>query len=175
MDASKLIDQKIASLHDWRASRMKEVRCLIHEVVPDVVEEWKWMGSPVFNRDGILCVLNPHKETVRMTFPKGAKMKDPKRVFNSELEGNARRAILWAEGDALDVEGLRAIVREAVAMNQKKPAARKPGAESSVTGYLPGTKKGPANTSAVKTSTAKRTVAKKAAAKKKVSTKRPSR
>ncbi len=166
MDASKLIDQKIASLHDWRASRMKEVRRLIHEAIPDVIEEWKWMGSPVFNRDGILCVLNPHKETVRMTFPKGAKMKDPKRVFNSELEGNARRAILWSEGDALDVEGLRAILREAVAMNQKKPAARKPGAESSVTGYLPGTKKGPAKTTASEKKAAKRPAAKRPVAKK---------
>lgn len=161
MDASKLIDQKIASLHDWRASRMKEVRRLIHEVVPDVIEEWKWMGSPVFNRDGILCVLNPHKETVRMTFPKGAKMKD-QRSFNSELEGNARRAILWSEDDALDAAGLKSVLLEAVALNQKAPAARKTGAKGSVTGYLPGTKKLPA----------KKAPTKKAAPKKKTAVKK---
>lgn len=166
MDASKLIDQKIATLNDWRAPRMKDVRRVIHEVVPDVVEEWKWMGSPVFNKDGILCVLNPHKETVRMTFPKGAKMKNQK-PFNSELEGNARRAILWSEGDALDVAGLKSVLLEAVALNQKAPAARKTGAKGSVTGYLPSTKKAPAKKAPAKKAAApKKTAAKKTAKKK---------
>jgi hypothetical protein len=141
MDASKLIDQKIASLADWRGEKMKALRRLIREVDPEIIEEWKWMGTPVWNRDGILCCVNAHTHHVRMTFMKGAKLKDPQRVFNAELEGNARRAITWSEGDAINVEGLKGLVRAAIALNQQKPAARKPDAKTSVTGYLPGARK----------------------------------
>jgi hypothetical protein len=162
-DASKLIDQKIASLRDWRGEKLKALRRLILDVDPEIIEEWKWMGTPVWNRDGILCCINAHKEVVKMTFLYGAKLKDPRRIFNAELEGNARRAIKWAEGDALDVEGLKELVRAAIAHNHAKPAARKPDARSSVTGYLPGAKKAPAKKTAAKKATAK----KKAAAKKK--------
>jgi hypothetical protein len=141
MDASKLIDQKIASLRDWRGERMKAIRKLIHQVDPEIVEEWKWMGTPVWNHDGIICCVNAHTQVVKMTFLKGAKLEDPQRVFNAELEGNARRAIKWAEGDALDVDGLKGLVRAAIRLNGEKPAARKPDEKSSVTGYLPGAKR----------------------------------
>jgi hypothetical protein len=140
MEASKLIDQAIASFSDWRGERMQAIRDLIHEVDPAIVEEWKWMGTPVWNHDGIVACVNAHKDTVKMTFLKGAQLKDPQRVFNAELEGNARRAIKWSQGDALNVEGLKGLVRAAIALNLEKPAARKADARSSVTGYLPGPK-----------------------------------
>ncbi len=133
MDASKRIDQAIASFPDWRGERLKALRKLIHEVDPDVIEEWKWMGTPVWNHDGILCSANAHKSTVRVTFLKGAQLADPRRVFNAELEGKARRAILWSEGDAIDPAGLKGLVRAAIALNAKRPAARKAGGASSVT------------------------------------------
>jgi hypothetical protein len=143
MDASKIIDKKIASLTDWRGERLKAIRKLIHEVDPGIIEEWKWMGTPVWNHDGIVCCADAHTHHVKMTFLKGAKLKDPQRVFNAELEGNARRAIKWSQGDALNVEGLKRLVRDAIALNREKPASRKPDAKSSVsvTAKLPGTKK----------------------------------
>jgi hypothetical protein len=125
MDASKQIDQKIASLSDWRGERLAALRKLIHEVDPTIVEEWKWMGTPVWNHDGIVCLANAHKTKVKVTFPKGAKLPDPKHVFNAELEGNAWRAIDWFDGDAINVEGLKGLVRAAIALNGAKPAARK--------------------------------------------------
>ena len=140
MDASKLIDQKIDSLSDWRGERLKTIRALIRDVDPEIVEEWKWMGTPVWNRDGIICCANAHAHVVKVTFLKGAKLKDPRRVFNAELEGNAWRAINWSEGDALDVEGLKGLVRAAIALNSAKPAARKPVAISSVSAKKPGAK-----------------------------------
>ena len=141
MDASKLIDQKIASLADWRGEKLKAIRQLIREVDPEIVEEWKWMGTPVWNHDGIVCLVNAHKHHVKMTFIKGAKLKDPQRVFNAELEGNAWRAIDWSEGDPLNVEGLKGLVRDAIALNGAKPSARKAGGASSVTAKAPGAKK----------------------------------
>jgi hypothetical protein len=134
MDAAKLIDQKIASLHDWRGELLRSLRKLIHEVDPTIVEEWKWMGTPVWNRDGIVCLANAHSSKVKVTFPKGAKLPDPQRVFNAELEGNAWRAIDWLEGDSINVEGVKGLVRAAIALNGAKPAARKPTAVSSVSG-----------------------------------------
>jgi hypothetical protein len=137
MDASKLIDQKIASLSDWRGALLRSLRQLIHEVDPNIVEEWKWMGTPVWNHDGIVCLANAHAHVVKVTFPKGAKLPDPKRVFNAELEGNAWRAIDWSQGDTPNVEGLKGLVRAAIALNGSKPAGRKPDAVSSVSGRKP--------------------------------------
>ena len=144
MDASKLIDQKIASLRDWRGERLKTIRELIRDVDPEIVEEWKWMGTPVWNRDGILCCANAHAHVVKVTFLKGAKLKDPRRVFNAELEGNARRAINSSQGDTLDVEGIRGLVRDAIALNREKPAARKAGGASSVSAKAPRAMRKPA-------------------------------
>ena len=141
MDASKIIDQKIASLSDWRGELLQSLRQLIHEVDPAIVEEWKWMGTPVWNHDGIVCLANAHKLKVKVTFPKGARLPDPRRVFNAELAGNAWRAIDWSQGDAVDVEGLKGLVRAAIALNGAKPAARKPGASSSVRVKKPGAKR----------------------------------
>jgi len=144
MEASKLIDQAIASLSDWRGEKMRAIRKLIHEVDPAIVEEWKWMGTPVWNRDGIVCCANAHKSVVKVTFLYGAKLPDPQRIFNAELGGNARRAIKLSQGDALNVEGLKGLVRAAIAHNRAKPAARKPDAVSSVSGKKPAAKKAPA-------------------------------
>jgi hypothetical protein len=140
MDASKLIDQKIASLADWRGELLRSLRRIIHEVDPTIVEEWKWMGTPVWNRDGIVCLANAHANKVKVTFPKGAKLADPLRVFNAELEGNAWRAIDWSEGDKPNVEGLKGLVRAAIALNGTRPAARKPDAISSVSAKKRGMK-----------------------------------
>jgi hypothetical protein len=129
MDASKQIDQKIASLSDWRGERLAALRKLIHDVDPSIVEEWKWMGTPVWNRDGIVCLANAHNTKVKVTFPKGAKLPDPQHVFNAELEGNAWRAIDWMEGDPINVAGLKGLVRAAIALNGSKPAARKAAAK----------------------------------------------
>jgi hypothetical protein len=185
MDASKLIDRKIASLSDWRGELLRSLRQLIREVDPTIVEEWKWMGTPVWNRDGILCLANAHAHVVKMTFPKGAKLADPQRVFNAELEGNAWRAINWSEGDAINVDGLKGLVRAAIALNGAKPAARKPDAVSSVSAKKPGTRRATAKkkTTAAKKATArkkttaakKRTTAYESPAKKKGAAKRGSR
>ena len=144
MDASKIIDQKIASLHDWRGERMKSIRDVVRQVDPAITEEWKWMGTPVWNLDGILCLANAHKNVVKMTFPKGAKLPDPKKVFNAGLNGNRWRAIDWSEGDPLNVEGLKGLVRAAIALNREKPAARKAGGAASVTAKTRGAKTMPA-------------------------------
>jgi hypothetical protein len=125
MDASKMIDQKIASLGDWRGAMLRSVREAVLAANPAIVEEWKWMGTPVWNLDGILCLANAHKAWVKVTFPKGAKLPDPRRVFNAELEGNAWRAIDLREHDKLDVVGLKGLVRAAIALNGTKPAKRK--------------------------------------------------
>lgn len=102
------------------------------------------MGTPVWNRDGILCCANAHAHVVKVTFLKGAKLKDPRRVFNAELEGNARRAINSSQGDTLDVEGIRGLVRDAIALNREKPAARKAGGASSVSAKAPRAMRKPA-------------------------------
>jgi hypothetical protein len=177
MDASKLIDQKIASLTDWRGEKMKAFRKLVHEVDPRIVEEWKWMGTPVWNSDGIVCCANAHNSVVKVTFLKGAFLKDPQRIFNAELEGNARRAIKWSQGDAINVDGVKRLVRDAIALNREKPAARKPDAKTSVTGKLPAASKGMARKPAAKAAAKQPAAAKKTAAKQsvaaKVATKKP--
>ena len=140
-DASKLIDQRIASLPDWRGKLLSRIRALVKEADPEVVEEWKWMGTPVWNRDGIICTGETYKNVVKMTFAKGAAVPDPKRLFNSSLEGNKRRAIDFHEGAKIDEQALKTLIRDAIALNLQKPAARKPSAKSSVTGKLPSAKK----------------------------------
>jgi hypothetical protein len=125
MDASKIIDEKLASLQDWRGEQLKLIRKTIRQVAPQIVEEWKWMGTPVWNHNGIVCIANPHKSVVKITFWKGARLPDPKRLFNNGLTGNAWRAIDLAQGDKLDVEGFKGLVRAAMALNDAKPAGRK--------------------------------------------------
>jgi len=126
-DASALIDERIEELGDWRGETLARVRELIHQADPDVVEEWKWMGTPVWSHDGILCTGESYKKVVKLTFLKGASLKDPKKLFNSSLEGNARRAIDIAEGHKVDATAFKALIREAVALNVSATATRKAG------------------------------------------------
>ena len=118
-EASRLIDERIASLGDWRGETLARVRRLIREADPDIAEEWKWNG-PVWTRSGILCTGESYKKAVKLTFARGASLEDPKGLFNSSLEGNVRRAIDFHEGEAIDEAGLKALMREAVAANVAK-------------------------------------------------------
>ena len=113
---SQLIDTRIKELDDWRGEMLSQLRALIKQADPVVVEEWKW-SVPVWSHDGIICTGETYKNAVKLTFPKGAKMKDPKKIFNSSLEGNARRAIDFHEGDKVDKTVFKALIREAVALN----------------------------------------------------------
>ena len=113
---SQLIDARIEELDDWRGEMLSQLRALIKQADPAVVEEWKW-SVPVWSHDGIICTGETYKKVVKLTFPKGAKMKDPKKIFNSSLEGNARRAIDFHEGDKVDKTAFKALIREAVALN----------------------------------------------------------
>ena len=115
--ASELIDAKIAELDDWRGEMLAKLRALILAADPDVVEEWKW-SVPVWSHDGILCTGETYKQTVKMTFAKGASVPDPTGLFNSSLEGNTRRAIDFREGDKVDEKALKALIQAAVALNQ---------------------------------------------------------
>lgn len=115
--ASELISQKIAELGDWRGETLKRMRGLIKEADPDVVEEVKWMGVPVWSHDGIICTGESYKNAVKLTFSKGASLEDPTRLFNSSLEGNARRAIDIHEGEEVDESAFTALVHQAVALN----------------------------------------------------------
>ena len=126
LPASALIDRRIADLGGWRGAALARVRALIHEAVPDVVEEWKWMGTPVWNSQGILCTGESYKSHVKLTFLKGASLDDPAGLFNASLEGNVRRAIDFREGDTINEEALKALIRAAVVLNQSK-APRKRG------------------------------------------------
>ena len=117
--AADLISKRIADLGDWRGDTLARMRKLIKEADPDVVEEWKWMG-PVWSHDGIICTGESYKKAVKLTFAKGAALKDPARLFNSSLEGNVRRAIDIHEGATIDESAFRALVREAVAFNNKQ-------------------------------------------------------
>jgi len=117
---SRLIDGRIKELGDWRGKMLGRVRALIKEVVPDVVEEWKWRGVPVWERDGIICTGETYKSAVKLTFAKGAKLEDPKGLFNSSLEGNVRRAIDIHEDDKLNEAALKTLIRAAVALNKSK-------------------------------------------------------
>ena len=115
--ATALIDGKIRELGDWRGATLARVRAVIRGADPAIVEEWKWRGTPVWSREGILCTGESYKHVVKMTFLKGASLPDPAGLFNSSLEGNARRAIDLHEGEVVDEEALRALVRAAVALN----------------------------------------------------------
>jgi len=114
--ASELISQRIAELGDWRGETLNRMRTLIKEADPDVVEEWKW-GNPVWSHDGIICTGESYKRAVKLTFAKGASLKDPARLFNSSLEGNVRRAIDIPEGETVDAAAFKTLVRQAVALN----------------------------------------------------------
>ena len=122
--ASVLIDAKIKELGDWRGETLSRMRKLIHQADPDVVEEWKWMGTPVWEHDGILCTGESYKKVVKLTLAKGASLKDPAGLFNSSLEGNVRRAIDIQEGEKVDESAFKALIREAVALNKLKPAKK---------------------------------------------------
>ena len=117
--ASQLISQRIGELDDWRGQTLRRVRALIKEADPQVVEEWKWM-NPVWSHDGIICTGESYKSAVKLTFAKGASLKDPAKLFNSSLEGNARRAIDIREGEEVDGDALKALIRSAVALNEAK-------------------------------------------------------
>jgi len=128
LEASKVIDKVIARHAGWRGELMKEARRVIHEAVPDVTEEVKWMGTPTWSKDGILCICNPFKDFVKITFYNGAMLKMDS-LFNAELEGNKWRAIKLYEGDALDAAGLKKLCRAAVALNAKNATKKKPAAK----------------------------------------------
>ena len=115
---SALIDARIAELGDWRGEMLSRVRGLIREADPEVVEEWKWRGVPVWSHDGLICTGETYKAVVKLTFAKGAALEDPTGLFNSSLEGNVRRAIDIREGETLNAEALKALVRGAVALNK---------------------------------------------------------
>jgi hypothetical protein len=115
--APELISQRIAELGDWRGETLSRMRQLIKEADPGVVEEWKWMGTPVWSHDGIICTGETYKKVVKLTFAKGASLKDPARLFNSSLEGNTRRAIDIPEGEEIDESAFKALVRQAVVLN----------------------------------------------------------
>jgi hypothetical protein len=114
---SRLIDERIEELGDWRGKLLSQLRALIKEADPEAVEEWKWRGVPVWSHEGIICTGETYKNHVKMTFAKGASLKDPSGLFNSSLEGNTRRAIDFHEGDEVDEDALKALIRAAVALN----------------------------------------------------------
>ena len=125
--ASELISKRIAELGDWRGDTLSRMRKLIKEADPDVVEEWKWMGTPVWSHNGIICTGESYKKVVKLTFAKGARTPDPKHLFNSSLEGNTRRAIDIHEGEKVDASTFKALVRQAVALNssgKSKPSKK---------------------------------------------------
>jgi len=125
---ARLIDRRIAELADWRGETLARLREIIHKADPEVVEEWKWRGVPVWEHDGILCTGETYKAVVKMTFAKGASLEDPAGLFNSSLEGNTRRAIDLREGEAIDEAALTALIRAAVALNvsTRKSRGKKP-------------------------------------------------
>jgi hypothetical protein len=114
---SALIDARISELDDWRGEMLSRLRRLVKQADPEVVEEWKWKGTPVWSHDGIICTGETYKSVVKMTFAKGASLEDPSGLFNSSLEGNVRRAIDFHEGDKVDEKALKALIRSAVALN----------------------------------------------------------
>ncbi len=121
---SRLIDARIKELDDWRGKTLARVRALIKQAVPDVVEEWKWRGVPVWSHDGIICTGETYKSVVKLTFAKGASVKDPKKLFNSSLEGNVRRAIDIHEGEEIDEAAFKTLVRAATALNKPRAKTR---------------------------------------------------
>ena len=132
--ASSFIDERIKELADWRGKSLAKVRENVHEADPEIVEEWKWMGTPVWSHGGIVCTGETYKTVVKMTFAKGARLKDPSRLFNSSLEGNVRRAIDIREGDTINEAALKALIQAAVAFNlegkrKPKPKPRRAGSK----------------------------------------------
>ena len=123
--ASELITERIASLKDWRGKTLGRMRKLIKDADAEVVEEWKWMGTPVWSHDGIICTGESYKSVVKLTFAKGASLKDPAGLFNSSLDGNVRRAIDIHEGEAVDASAFQALIREAIALNSAGKAKAK--------------------------------------------------
>jgi hypothetical protein len=123
---SQLIDAKIKELNDWRGEMLARVRLLIKQADPEVVEEWKWRGVPVWSHAGIICTGETYKDAVKMTFAKGASLEDPSGLFNSSLEGNTRRAIDFHEGDEIDEKALTALIRAAAALNTSVRATARP-------------------------------------------------
>jgi hypothetical protein len=128
---ARLIDARVKELSDWRGETLARIRVLIKQADPEVVEEWKWVkpthpGTPVWSHDGIICTGETYKDVVKMTFARGASLKDPSRLFNSSLEGNTRRAIDIHEGEQIDGEALKALIRAAVALNTSKRATARP-------------------------------------------------
>ena len=128
--ASERIDKRIADLGDWRGERLAEIRALIHEVDPGVVEEWKWMGSPVWSHEGMYALANAHKDKVKLTFFHGAELSDPGKLFNAGFGGNTWRAIDFRQGDKLDRTALKALLREAVAYNTRHSVSKSKGSRA---------------------------------------------
>jgi hypothetical protein len=128
--ASELISERIAELRDWRGETLGRMRKLIKEADPDVVEEWKWRGTPVWSHDGIICTGESYKKVVKLTFAKGASLKDPAYLFNSSLDGNVRRAIDIHEGEEVNESAFKALVRQAIALNSSGKSKPKKKAES---------------------------------------------
>ncbi len=124
-DPASLIDAKVKALGDWRGETFARIRALIHEAVPEVVETWKWRGVPVWERAGILCTGETYKDYIKTTFAKGASLPDPKGLFNASLDGNTRRAIDFRQGETIDAEAFKALIRAAAALNAA-PRAKKP-------------------------------------------------
>jgi len=122
--ASRLIDQRIADLADWRGETLARMRALIKAADPDVVEEWKWMGTPVWSHDGILCTGESYRDKVKLTFAKGASLKDPAGLFNASLDGNTRRAIDIHEGEDVDAKAFKALIRAAIELNAAATKAK---------------------------------------------------
>ncbi|MBP1882450.1 hypothetical protein J2Z50_000715 [Ensifer mexicanus] len=123
---SRLIDARIDELGDWRGETLARVRALVRQADPDVIEEWKWRGVPVWSHAGIICTGETYKQVVKLTFAKGASLEDPASLFNSSLEGNTRRAIDIREGETIDEDALKVLIRAAVALNTSAKAARSP-------------------------------------------------
>ncbi len=132
MTAKKKIDQMIAKVGGWRGERLAEIRALIHEVDPEVIEEWKWMGTPVWSHDGMYVLANPHKGKVKLQFFHGAKLADPKKLFNAGLAGGTWRAIDFFEGDKINKTALKALLRSAVAYNKAHAVAKSKGSRTSL-------------------------------------------
>lgn len=124
MKPSEKIDQLIKNLADWRGEALASIRKIIHDAEPGIIEEWKWMGSPCWYRDGLICVANAHKEKVKLTFYQGASLPDPDKLFNAGLEGNKWRAIDLFEGDKINERSLKNIIRAAVAYNKAKKSIK---------------------------------------------------
>ncbi|HKX18279.1 MAG TPA: DUF1801 domain-containing protein [bacterium] len=129
-DASARIDKAIESLSDWRGDRLAEIRGLIHEVDPAVVEDWKWMGTPVWSHEGMYVLANAHKDKVKVTFFHGARLRDPKKLFNSMLDGNKWRAIDVGKGDRINKPALKALLRAAIAYNETHAVPKSKGSRS---------------------------------------------